>query len=86
MQKRLEGNMRNRTETDDKDEHWKKRGNAITKVQADCARTAAKMLKGSGVLPPCEATASAQCAQLVSESSNQRKEELRRLVDQALAD
>ena len=60
------------------------RGQAIGKVKTDCTRTAAKMLKGSGVLPPCEATASAQRAQLVSESSDDSKAELSELIERAM--
>ena len=61
----------------------RRRQQAIHKVELDCTRTAAQLLRGQQILPPGHAVAEAQMAQLVRESREEDDQALRRHMDMA---
>ena len=55
----------------------------MRKVGFDCTRTAAQLLRGQSILPPCEEVANAQLAQLVTEVTEEDKSATEREIDLA---
>ena len=77
--------LRGTEEESAEEQRWRQRGAAIRKVNLDCTRTAAQMLRGQQGLPPCEATAAAQKQQLVTEAPSEEEEaSFKAAVEQAL--
>ena len=66
-------------------EERRKRGLAMRKVKLDCARTAAQLLKGQGMLPASEATAQAQMAQLVCSRTAEDQTDFDKALEEAWA-
>ena len=69
---RINDNMRYETRPEEAQgaDEDRRRGLAERKVKADCARTAAQLLRGQGMLPAREATAEAQAQQLVCDRTS----------------
>ena len=72
-------------DTEAESDSIRRKGVAAAKVVQGCVRTAAQMLKGQRMLVPCEATAQAQDAMLVTERSANETDEFEKALKDAHA-
>ena len=70
-------------EVEDGEERFRRRSIAASRVPSDCIRSAAQLLKGQSMLPPCAATADKVKALLATSLSEEQKEEQWNALDRA---